>query len=50
MLMTSHNMTEIHKQTDYVAVMEQGRLGLFRESGYNRGYEDAAKRQEGEGT
>lgn len=31
-LMTSHNMTEIEKQTDYVAIMENGRLGEFKES------------------
>lgn len=31
-LMTSHNMTEISKQTDYVAVMDNGRLGEFAES------------------
>ncbi|MGN1203819.1 MAG: ATP-binding cassette domain-containing protein [Lachnospiraceae bacterium] len=31
-LMTSHNMTEIQKQTDYVAIMEQGKLSPFRES------------------
>lgn len=50
-LMTSHNMTEIHKQTDYVAVMENGHLGAFQESlDTIGGYEDAAKRQEGEGT
>lgn len=49
--MTSHNMTEIHKQTDYVAVMENGHLGAFQESlDTIGGYEDAAKRQEGEGT
>ena len=47
-LMTSHNMTEIHKQTDYVAVMEQGRLGAFQESlDTIAGYEDAAGQQEG---
>ena len=31
-LMTSHNMTEIVKQTDYVAFMENGCLGDFEES------------------
>ena len=31
-LMTSHNMTEIEKNTDYVAVMKDGRLGEFNES------------------
>lgn len=31
-LMTSHNMTEIEKQTDYVAVMKDGSLGEFKES------------------
>jgi len=31
-LMTSHNMTEIEKQTDYVAIMEEGHLGAFKES------------------
>lgn len=30
-LMTSHNMTEIEKQTDYVAIMEDGHLGEFKE-------------------
>lgn len=31
-LMTSHNEMEITKKTDYVAVMDQGRLGAFTES------------------
>ena len=31
-LMTSHNMTEICKQTDYVAIMQDGELGEFQES------------------
>lgn len=29
-LMTSHNMDEIRKQTDYYAVMEGGKLGQFK--------------------
>ena len=31
-LMSSHNMTEIEKNTDYVAIMKDGRLGEFNES------------------
>lgn len=31
-LMTSHNMTEIEKRTDYVAFIEEGTLGEFVES------------------
>ncbi len=31
-LMTSHNMTEIEKNTDYTAVMKDGRLEEFHES------------------
>ena len=31
-LMTSHNMTEIEKNTDYMAVMQDGRLEEFHES------------------
>lgn len=31
-IMTTHDMTEIMKNTDYVAVMEGGRLGEFGES------------------
>ena len=31
-LMSSHNMTEIEKNTDYVAIMKDGRLGGFNES------------------
>ena len=31
-IMTTHDMTEIMKNTDYVAVMEGGRLGEFSES------------------
>ena len=31
-LMSSHNMTEIEKNTDYVAIMKDGRLGGFDES------------------
>lgn len=31
-LMTSHNMTEIARQTDYVAFMKDGVLGEFKES------------------
>ena len=31
-LMTSHNMNEIEKNTDYTAVMKDGRLGEFHES------------------
>ena len=31
-LMTSHNMTEIMKQTDYVAIMNHGELSEFKES------------------
>ncbi len=31
-LMSSHNMTEIEKNTDYVAIMKEGRLGGFNES------------------
>ena len=31
-LMTSHNMTEIEKNTDFVAIMKDGRLGEFHES------------------
>ena len=31
-LMTSHNMSEIEKNTDYTAIMENGRLGEFHES------------------
>lgn len=30
-LMSSHNMTEIEKNTDYVAIMKDGRLGGFHE-------------------
>lgn len=30
--MTTHDMTEIMKNTDYVAVMEGGRLGELSES------------------
>ena len=31
-LMSSHNMTEIEKNTDYVAIIKDGRLGGFDES------------------
>ncbi len=31
-LMSSHNMTEIEKNTDYTAIMEDGRMGGFHES------------------
>ncbi len=31
-LMSSHNMTEIEKNTDYTAIMKDGRLGGFHES------------------
>ena len=31
-LMTSHNMSEIEKQTDYVAIMKNGSIGGFKES------------------
>jgi len=31
-LMSSHNMTEIEKNTDYVAIMKDGRFGGFNES------------------
>ena len=31
-LMTSHNMSEIEKNTDYTAIMKDGRLGEFHES------------------
>ena len=31
-LMTTHEMSEIAKNTDYVAIMDNGTLGEFRES------------------
>lgn len=31
-LMSSHNMTEIEKNTDYTAIIEDGRMGGFHES------------------
>ena len=31
-LMTTHIMSEVERQTDYVAVMEEGRMGEFKES------------------
>ena len=35
-LMTSHNMSEIEKNADYVAIMKEGRLGEFHENFQDR--------------